>query len=160
MNLAQWAQRWNIPAGALIELRQAWGMDGTYSASPGRNVTGPEAVVQNAVRLEAAEKGVMLWRNNVGALRDDTGRVVRYGLANDSKNLNDKIKSGDMIGVRPRVITVADVGKTIGQFVSRECKPSDWSYADTPRERAQFRWIELVTQAGGDACFVTGKGSL
>lgn len=160
MNLAQWAQRWNIPAAALIELRAAWGMDGTYAVSPGRAITGPEGVVQNAVRLEAAEKGVMIWRNNVGALRDDTGRLVRYGLANDSKNLNDKIKSGDLLGVRPVLITPAHVGHTIGQFVSRECKPSGWCYTDTPRERAQFRWIEIVTQAGGDACFVNGVGSL
>lgn len=125
-----------------------------------------EARVQSRVRLEAPGRGVRLWRNNVGVLRDDTGRPVRYGLANETAALNRELKSGDLIGWRRRLITGADVGFVIAQFVSRECKPEDWRMAgpgDVRRfahEQAQQRWIDLINADGGDACFVTGTGTL
>src|ERR1700677_1701677 len=81
-----------------------------------------ESQVQSLVRLEAARKNIRLWRNNVGVLQDETGRPVRYWLANDSKALNEKIKSGDLVGWRPMLITPAMIGATVAQFVSRECK--------------------------------------
>lgn len=125
-----------------------------------------EALVQSLVRLEAPARGVRLWRNNVGVLRDEGGRPVRYGLANDSKRLNEELKSGDLIGWRRRLITPADVGYIIAQFVSRECKPADWTpcgpgnIALFAREEAQRRWATIVNADGGDACFVTGEGTL
>lgn len=131
-----------------------------------------EAYVQSLVRLEAPGKGVKLWRNNVGVLLDANGRPVRYGLANDSRGLNQELKSGDLIGWRRRVITVADVvaagpgGLIIAEFVSRECKPVGWRPAppgDSERfrhEEAQRRWAALVNADGGDACFATGEGTL
>jgi len=119
-----------------------------------------EAYVQSVVRLEAGRKGVRLWRNNVGALLNERGVPVRYGLANDSKRLNEVVKSGDLIGWRPRLITPALVGSTIAQFVSRECKHPGWHYTGTEHEIAQMKWAQLVSADGGDAAFCTGEGSL
>lgn len=126
-----------------------------------------ESYVQSAVRLEAGRlPGVRLWRNNVGVLLDKTGRPVRYGLANDTAELNRAIKSGDLIGWRTVLITPADVGRTIAQFLSRECKPADWTPAP-PTDRARFAheeaqraWARIINEAGGDATFATGEGTL
>lgn len=117
-----------------------------------------EASIQSLVRLEAARRGWQLWRNNVGVLLDAKGRPVRYGLANDSKQVNANIKSADLIGIRPVLITPDMVGKVIGQFVSRECKESHWKYnpRDT-RDVAQGRWAALVNSLGGDAKVTVGE---
>jgi hypothetical protein len=119
-----------------------------------------EAYSQSQVRLEAPARGVTLWRNNVGVLTDLSGRPVRFGLANDSRQLNAALKSSDLIGWRPVLITPAHVGQTIAQFVSRECKAPGWKYAGTDRERAQKAWLDLVAAAGGDSAFATGPGTL
>lgn len=119
-----------------------------------------EAAIQTLVRLEASRKGLVLWRNNVGVLTDERGVPVRFGLANDSAAVNRNIKSADLIGIRPLLITPEHVGHTIGQFVSREVKAAGWRYTGTPREAAQLRWAELVLGLGGDAAFATGEGSL
>ena len=119
-----------------------------------------ESKVQGEIRLEASRKGVRLWRNNVGVFRDSKGRAVRFGLCNDSSRVNKSIKSADLIGIRPVVITQEMVGATIGMFVSIECKHSDWHYTGTDREVAQQRWIDLVREYGGDAKFVTSAEGL
>lgn len=85
---------------------------------------------------------------------------MRYGLANDTKKLNEKIKSSDLIGWRPVLVTPAHVGTLIAQFVSRECKKPSWAYTGTPHEVAQLRWIAAVTADGGDAKFCNAEGSL
>lgn len=117
-----------------------------------------EASVQSLVRLEAAKRGWKLWRNNVGVLLDAKGRPVRYGLANDSAAVNANVKSADLVGIRPVVITQDMVGSVIGQFVSIECKHEGWKPAmkDT-HEAAQRAWADLVMQAGGYAAFSTGQ---
>lgn len=119
-----------------------------------------EALVQSQVRLEAGRKGVKLWRNNVGVLVDERGRPVRYGLANDSKQLNAVVKSGDLIGWRPVLITPSHVGLMIAQFVSRECKRPGWKFRGDEHELAQLKWAETITMDGGDAAFCTGEGTL
>jgi hypothetical protein len=120
-----------------------------------------EAAVQTNLRLEASRKGIRLWRNNVGVAHDpEAGTYVRYGLGNESTQMNRIIKSGDLIGIRPIKITPEYLGITIGQFVSREAKHGAWRYAGTEREVAQLNWIKLVTSLGGDACFAVGEGTL
>ena len=119
-----------------------------------------EATVQNLVRLEASRKGCRLWRNNVGATYTRDGAFLRYGLANESSAVNKELKSADLIGIRPIVITKEMVGMTIGQFVSREIKASNWRYTGNERERAQLQWAELILSLGGDATFAVGEGSL
>lgn len=159
-NLTQWAIKWNVCHLALNELNSIFGL--THQTVSMSDVVIPfsEAHVQSLVRLEAARKGLKLWRNNVGVLTDDRGVPVRYGLANDSPKLNAVVKSGDLIGWRPILIQPRHVGGKIAQFVSRECKRPGWSYSGTEHEQAQLKWVQLVTVDGGDAQFVTAEGSL
>lgn len=108
-----------------------------------------ESTVQSEIRLAAHGVNTRLWRNNVGVAYDAKGRVVRFGLANESKNVNKRIKSGDLIGWRTLVITPDMVGQQIAQFVSVECKAEDYRPGETEREVAQRAWAKLVSDAGG-----------
>lgn len=115
-----------------------------------------ESNVQAREQLKAAQRGAWLLRNNSGAFYDEAGRLVRYGLGNVSKAYNEVVKSSDLIGIKPVVITADMVGKIIGQFVARECKPEGWQYAGTDHELAQKTFIDKVNALGGDAAFTTG----
>jgi hypothetical protein len=120
-----------------------------------------EDAVQALVRLRASQLGWRLFRNNVGVLQDVTGRPVRYGLANDSKQMNTEYKSGDLIGIMPVVITPEHVGHTLGVFASVECKREGWRpTASDKRYEAQCRWRDLVLSLGGYARIVTGPEQL
>lgn len=165
LSLAGWAIRHNVQPQALAELAQLLGTQ-ARSLEPAPPIpmdareAKTEAYSQSQVRLEAPRAGVYLWRNNVGVLEDRYGTPVRFGLANDSPALNKRLKSADLIGVRPVTITPAHVGYTIGQFVSRECKRPDWKWTGNEREVAQAEWAALITSLGGDAKFATGPGTL
>lgn len=157
--IIDWAVRHGVSVQALAELREIFRLDCTpHPRFPAADNT--EAYTQSLVRLEAARKGLKLWRNNVGSLLDSRGVPVRYGLANDSQRLNKTIKSGDLIGWRPILITTAHLGSYIAQFVSRECKRPGWQYTGDEHEQAQLRWAEVVMRDGGDAMFCSGEGSL
>ena len=120
-----------------------------------------EAHVQSLVRLEAPRLDLRLWRNNVGVLDDEHGRPVRYGLANDSKALNQVLKSSDLIGWRSVTVTPDMVGARIAQVVTVECKSEGWTGPPrTPREQAQAAWIKLVVDAGGVGGFVASVADL
>ena len=155
----QWATRHGVSLQALNELQALFGLHGGHMLPPEVKGTS-EAAVSAAVRLEAARNGVRLFRNNVGALKDERGRLVRYGLANDSKQVNEVCKSGDLIGWRPLLIGPQHMGTVVAQFVSRECKEPGWRYTGTEREVAQLNWAQLVTSGGGDAAFCSGVGTL
>jgi len=117
-----------------------------------------EAEVQSKLRLDASKLGWRLFRNNVGAGKLENGSFVRWGLANDSEQVNKVIKSGDLIGIRPVVITPDMVGSIIGQFASVECKRAGWRYnSNNPRDVAQAKWAELVLLLGGYAIISTGE---
>ena len=155
--LAQWAARYGLPPSALAELRGILSSVPELDAATACAVAGKnEAFVQSHVRVAAMQRGMQLFRNNVGVLEDKTGRPVRYGLANDSASMNKVIKSSDLIGWQSIDITPAHVGQRIAQFVSLECKAAGWRWGGSDREKAQQRWIELVLSAGGEACFTTG----
>jgi hypothetical protein len=116
-----------------------------------------EQDTQNIVRLDAAMRGVLLWRNNVGAVRTETGRIIRYGLANDSTRVNREIKSSDLIGITPKIITQDQVGSLVGIFTAIEVKRPDWTFNNRDkREIAQKKYIDLVNNMGGIAYFSTG----
>lgn len=160
IQLQAWAVRWAIPAPALEDLLHVMGVVPLPPAPPQDPSRTSESYVQSLVRLEAPRFGVWLTRNNVGACQDKTGRLIRYGLANESAKQNETLKSADLIGWRSFVIQPHHVGARFAQFVSRECKKVSWSYGeDRKKEDAQLAWAALVTRAGGDARFVQGEGS-
>lgn len=154
----EWAKKHGIPAAALKDLLS---MFGAYDL-PQRAADGTlEDEVQQRVRLEAASKGKILWRNNVGV----TENHVRYGLCNDSPKVNKRLKSSDCVGIESRLITPEMVGKTVGVFLAREIKRPGWvfqkgSKQNKDREMAQLRWMLIVSAMGGNAAFTDGEGSL
>lgn len=116
---------------------------------------------QDLVRLELPKLGCHFWRNNNGAGTLENGQFVRWGLANDSHALNARLKSSDLIGIVPVVITPDMVGKTVGVFGAVEMKPLGWRYnPHDDRERAQKAFIDLVLSLGGRAGFVTQPSEL
>ena len=105
-----------------------------------------EARTQSDLRLAAAQAGFALWRNNNGACCDDTGRMIRYGVGNDSQKLNAVWKSSDLIGIGPG-----------GRFVACEVKRPDWTKPENERDRAQLAFIGQVNALGGIGFFATHK---
>lgn len=157
MNLNLWAIKHGVSFEALTELRAL--MTGV-STDPKPVAGESEAAVQTRIRLEMSRKGGRIFRNNVGAMMDDNGNFIRYGLCNDSKQMNRLIKSSDLIGIKPVTITQNHVGQVIGQFVAREVKAANWQYTGSKREEAQLRFLELVIAMGGDAQFANSEGTL
>ena len=94
-----------------------------------------EQELQQRIRLELGRGPVRLWRNNVGALRDQRGRLVTYGLCKGSS---------DLIGLRQLLITPQHVGRCVAVFTAIEVK--------TPAGRVseeQQKFLRLVQQLGG-----------
>lgn len=157
VSLTAWAIRHHVSLEALVELRTLMTAELPAPTDPKEQ---SESWAQSAIRLEAAQKGVRLFRNNVGALKDERGVPVRYGLANDNAALNKRLKSSDLIGWRPLTITPDMVGGIVAQFLAREVKAPGWTYRGDAHEQAQAAFIHLVQADGGDAAFATGPGSL
>ena len=87
---------------------------------------------------------VTLWRNQTGALKDATGRLVTFGLCNGS---------ADLVGVlrcHVHPIPFRGVPCSVGRFIALEVK--------RPGEKArpeQEAWLALVRSMGGVAGVVT-----
>lgn len=149
-----WAAKWGQQCVA--ELMQAVGCGDFAPPLAVADKPGSEARQQSLVRLAAPKVGFWLTRNNVGALQDKRGVPVRYGLANESPQQNEMLKSADLIGIRQVVVTHEMVGRVIGQFASVEMKHEGWTYnAHDSHEAAQFRWMNFVISKGGYATFAT-----
>ena len=111
-----------------------------------------EDEVQQRIRLEAPKHKVTLWRNNTGVLKDQNGRPVRYGLANDSKKLNEEFKSSDLIGFTPVVITPDMVGRTLAVFTAIEVKAESLQNRKLDKRAiAQTNFITFILKNGGFA---------
>lgn len=165
----QWAARYPQAAAELNQMLGAVPWPAVTNTD-----TKSEAWAQQQTRLNVAAVGSMAWRNNVGATPAKVPVVcpkcafkhtvkqtpIRYGLANDSQKLNEKIKSSDLILAIPRTITRAMVGTTIAQFGAIECKRPGWTYRGTEAEQAQLAWLQLIAKIGGYATFSTGEVSL
>lgn len=144
----KWAIIHGVSPQALAELRDILGIGETeYTGS--NTDKRSEARIQEQCRLEASKAGGRLFRNNVGVLKDVNGVPVRYGLCNESKAMNQSLKSSDLIGIKPVLITPEMVGHTVGQFQAREVKREGWKYTGAGRESAQMRFGELVIRLGG-----------
>ena len=98
-----------------------------------------EQQIQQAIRLAIGGPGsaITVWRNNTGALRDERGRLVRYGLCQGS---------ADLIGFRRVTITPEMVGQELAQFVAIEVKAGRGRLSPE-----QSNFLAVVTQAGGVA---------
>lgn len=115
-----------------------------------------EADTQNRLRVMASQANGFLWRNNSGAFEAQPGRWVRYGLANDSAQVNKDFKSLDLIGLTPRMITQVDIGRVFGIFTAIEAKPPGWHLVPSDKRGfAQLEFINTVLKAGGYAGFAT-----
>lgn len=100
----------------------------TAAASP---ASPQEREVQHAIRLALGRApDLTLWRNNTGALKDATGRLVRYGLA---------VGSADLIGI------LAPAGRLVALEVKTA---SGRTTAD------QDLFLDLVRRRGGFAAVV------
>jgi hypothetical protein len=142
--LHEWASEWGVSPHALADLARR------FDPGPPVATCGSEGAAQTLVRLEASRLGYRLFRNNTGAFQDESGRWIRYGLANDSKRMNESMKSSDLIGIGPT-----------GQFVAREIKAPGWKYSpNDKRAVAQLNFLTLIDSLGGNACFATGEGTL
>jgi hypothetical protein len=82
---------------------------------------------------------VNAWRNNVGKLRDDTGRLVTYGLC---------VGSSDIVGVVKVECWTGATGP-LGRFFALEVKRP----GKTPTDD-QLRFLDVVRAAGGAAAWV------
>lgn len=156
IELRQWALRHHVSLEAIAELGALLGSNLPQPVADGAS----EARVQSEVRLAAPAKRMRLFRNNVGVLTNEYGTPVRYGLCNDSAQLNKRIKSADLVGWRVVTIAPEMVGSDIAQFTSLECKPENWTYRGDEHEEAQQRWAALVATDGGYAKFVTGAAQI
>lgn len=114
-----------------------------------------ENELQQEIQIQSIHKGCNLMRNNSGALKDETGRLVRYGLGNVSKQHNENLKSSDLIGITQVLITDEMVGKWIGVFTAIEVKKEAWKHGKKldKRETAQSNFIKWVVARGGFAGF-------
>ena len=85
-----------------------------------------EQDIQRLIMLTLSEAGCLIFRNNVGVLKNAAGIPIRFGLA---------VGSSDLIGIAPG-----------GRFLAVEIK--------TPTGKAtpeQLRFIEAVRARGGIA---------
>jgi hypothetical protein len=100
-----------------------------------------ETTILQRVRLAVSKlPGVRIFRNQVGALKDHSGRLVTFGLHPGS---------ADLIGWKSITITPDMVGQRIAVFVSLECK------TETGKVKPeQINWLQQVSAAGGIAAVV------
>ena len=100
-------------------------------------MAGSEQNIQNKIRLMWSRGCSRLFRNNTGALKDQTGRLVQFGLCKGSS---------DLIGWSTVKITNEMVGSHVAVFTAIEVK--------TPKGKAttlQTAFIDTVKKAGGFA---------
>ena len=90
-------------------------------------MTRSEANIQNDILIALSKAGAIVFRNNVGALQDKTGRLVRYGVGGNG--------GSDIIGICPD-----------GRFLAVEVKKNTGRATED-----QLRFIEAVRSKGGRA---------
>lgn len=93
-----------------------------------------EHVVQNQIRLALSQGPVRLFRNNTGALKDQNGRLVRFGLCKGSS---------DLIGWTTIEITEEHVGRRLAVFTAIEVKDQGLP------TKEQMRFLDRVKDSGG-----------
>lgn len=120
-----------------------------------------EFEISQRIQLSGPKYKCFLLRNNSGAFKDYTGRLVRFGLGNVSANHAEVMKSSDLIGITEVIITPEMVGKKLGIFTAIEVKREDWKQSqNNKREIAQQNFINWVKLRGGLATFMSDPSDL
>lgn len=101
------------------------------------------SVLRDVMRLGVG--AVRLFRNNCGALRDEHGQWIRYGVCNPG--------GSDLIGWQTVTITPEMVGQRVAVFVALECKSATGRASE-----AQERFVAAVVDAGGIGAIVRSEG--
>lgn len=83
-----------------------------------------ESDIMRSIMLALSEAGCLVWRNNVGTLKNAAGIPIRFGLC---------VGSSDLIGIAPD-----------GRFLAVEVKTSKGRASPE-----QLRFIEAVRGRGG-----------
>lgn len=84
-----------------------------------------EIDIQNEIRIALSQRGIVIFRNNLGVLQDKKGNFVRYGLGNPG--------GSDLIGLTPE-----------GRFIAIEVKiPSGKVTED------QENFLNVIKKNGG-----------
>lgn len=146
--LQEWADVWGVPPVAIADLIARMTIADYADEDDGKS----EVAIQADIRLAASKRGdLALWRNNSGALPDQAGRLIRFGLGNDSAQANKRMKSADLIGIH----------RPSGRLVSIEVKRPGWKHSDSSeRDRAQAAWAATVAAFGGVALRVTSAQTI
>ena len=92
-----------------------------------------EHEIQQRIRLACGHGPVRLWRNNTGALLDQQGRFLRFGLCKGSS---------DLIGLRSLEIAPEMVGQRLAQFVALEVKTTTGQLS--AEQRSFLQQVELL----------------
>jgi hypothetical protein len=101
-------------------------------------VANRETVIQQNIRLALGKiSNVRVFRNNVGSVKTDDGRVVNFGLCKGSS---------DLVGWQSVTVTPDMVGQKIARFVAIEVKSQ--KNKPTPQQQA---FIDRVNADGGIA---------
>lgn len=157
MNFIEWA----VSAGLTMEQIRSYQLHlGTYDERPTDGEGASEAAVLARCKVRASRMGGRLWRNNKGAAYLQDGTFLRYGILNESKRISDEIKSSDLIGAYPLVITPEMVGTTVAQLWLVECKKEDWHFTGTGEEPGQLKFLELGLAMGARATFATSEDDI
>ena len=93
-----------------------------------------QATINLKISLNHSET---IFRNNNGALKDSSGRLVKYGLGSGTS---------DFIGWTLKTITQDMVGKSVAIFTAIEVKASDGKLTTD-----QKKFIDLVKKNNGIA---------
>jgi hypothetical protein len=152
INYISWQKKHNISYAALVDLWELQEPFRSLSSEVGSNET-PQ---QKAIILAGGKHGCLLMRNNVGVAFKENGAPVRFGLGNESKRINDKVTSSDLIGSTTVLVTPEMVGSYVGVFTAIEVKKQGWSFKGTPREIRQKNFHDIVKARFGIAQFATG----
>lgn len=157
MNFYEWA----VSEGLTLEqIRSFQHHVGVYDERLTDGEGASEAAVLARCKVRASKMGGRLWRNNKGAAYLQDGTFLRYGILNDSKRISDEIKSSDLIGGYPLVITADMVGSTVCQLWLVEVKKEDWHFSDDPHDNAQLKFLELGLAMGARATFATSEDDI
>ena len=112
----------------------------------------PESEVDSLTvkKIGGPKKPSRLFRNNTGALYNNKGQLVKYGLF---------IGSSDRIGLTKIKITPDMVGREIGVFTALEMKHSHWNPPKSGKAKKHYDeqkdFIDIIKRFKGIAGFVT-----